>query len=99
MERKKLKQILLDFGYSIETVKKMFQLKTRPTLLKAIELQRVYGIPCDAWADIKSYVNDTKKDEVCSSVRAWDFILKGEENVWTIYDICTDIAFSDIYIV
>ena len=69
MERKKIKQILLDFGYSIETVKKMFQLKTRPTLLKAIELQRVYGIPCDAWADIKSYVNDTKKPRCCTTTK------------------------------
>lgn len=62
MERNKLKQKLLEFGYSDETVKKMFQLKTRPTLLKAIELQQRFKIPCIAWVDIKSYTeNDTKK--------------------------------------
>jgi predicted transcriptional regulator len=69
MERKKIKQILLDFGYSEETVKKMFQLKTRPTLLKAIELQETFKIPCIAWVDIKSYVeNDTKKGKNTSRV-------------------------------
>jgi len=68
MERKKLKNILLDFGYSDETIKKMFQSRSRPTLLKAIELQNRYNIPCHVWADIKSYIeNDTKKDEAASS--------------------------------
>ena len=71
MERKKLKQILLDFGYSEETTKKMFQLKTRPTLLKAIELEQKYKIPCSAWVDIKSFIkNDTKKSNKTSSVTA-----------------------------
>jgi hypothetical protein len=67
MKRKKLKQKLLTFGYSEETIKKMFQLKTRPTLLKAIELQHRFKIPCTAWLDIKSYVNDTKKASGCTT--------------------------------
>ncbi len=68
MERIKLKQILLDFGYKQETVKKIFQCKSRPTILKAIELQNRYNIPCSAWADIKSYMNnDTKISEISSS--------------------------------
>jgi len=70
MERKKLKQKLLDFGYSEETVKKMFQLKTRPTLLKAIELQTKFKIPCTAWENIRLFItskeNDTKSDS-CSA--------------------------------
>ncbi len=67
MERKKLKQKLLTFGYSDETIKKMFQLKTRPTLLKAIELQHRFKIPCTAWVDIKSYSNDTKTRCGCTT--------------------------------
>jgi len=67
MERKKLKQILLDFGYSEETVKKMFQLKTRPTLLKAIELKQKYKIPCEAWKNIRFYINNDTKKVKCST--------------------------------
>jgi hypothetical protein len=78
MERKKLKQKLLIFGYSEETIKKMFQLKTRPTLLKAIELQHRFKVPCTAWLDIKSYVNDTKKEEATSSANESNFIPKEE---------------------
>ena len=67
MERKKLKTILLEFGYSEPSIKKIFQLKTRPTLLKAIELQERYGIPCTAWKNIREFIsfkNDTKKKGV-----------------------------------
>ena len=71
MEREKLKQILLDFGYSEESIKKIFQLKTRPTLLKAIQLEQDFKIPCTAWADIKSFIkNDTKKSKETSSATA-----------------------------
>lgn len=75
MERKKLKQKLLDFGYSEETIKKMFQLKTRPTLLKAIELQSRFKIPCTAWADIKSYMsNDTRKSRCSTTTKETNII-------------------------
>ena len=65
MERKTLKKILLDFGYSLETINKIFQLKTRPTLLKAIELEQKHSIPCTAWENIRLFItskeNDTKQ--------------------------------------
>jgi len=57
MERKTIKQILLNYGYSEETIKKMFQGKTRPTLKKALDLEKNYNLPCYAWQDIKSYIS------------------------------------------
>jgi len=66
MKRNILKKILLDFGYSSETVNKIFQLKTRPTLLKAIELEQKHNIPCTAWENIRLFItskeNDTKEE-------------------------------------
>jgi hypothetical protein len=58
----------------------MLQNKSRPTILKAIELQHRFKIPCTAWIDIKSYIkNDTKKEEATSSANESNFIPK--ENI------------------
>ena len=83
MERKKLKTILLEFGYSEPSIKKIFQLKTRPTLLKAIELQERYGIPCTAWKNIREFIsfkNDTKTSTKSSSVTSKKNIPKRSKN-------------------
>jgi len=65
MEYKKLKKILLDYGYSLDTVKKILTVKTRPSLLKAIELEQKHSIPCTAWENIRLFItskeNDTKQ--------------------------------------
>jgi len=65
MEYKKLKKILLDFGYTINSVKSLLTVRTRPTLLKAIELEQKHNIPCTAWENIRLFItskeNDTKQ--------------------------------------
>ncbi len=55
MERKKLKQILEQY-YSHDSVKSLLMGRMRPTLLKAIYLEKQHNIPCYAWYDIKSYL-------------------------------------------
>jgi len=63
MEQKQFKQILLNFGYSDDSVKKMMQEKMVPTLQKAIKLQEDHGIPVVAWKNIRAFVVRTKKDK------------------------------------
>ena len=73
MEYKKLKNILLDFGYTLNSVKSILTLRTRPTLLKAIELEQKHGIPCTAWENIRLFItskdNNTKQTSKQSSNR------------------------------
>lgn len=63
MEQKLFKQILLDFGYGDESVKKMMQGKMVPTLQKAIKLQEDHNIPVVAWKNIRAFAVRTKKDK------------------------------------
>ncbi|HEX5330810.1 hypothetical protein [Sulfuricurvum sp.] len=63
MEQKLFKKILIDFGYSDESVKKMMQGKMVPTLQKAIKLQEDHDIPVLAWKNIRSFAVRTKKDK------------------------------------
>ncbi len=62
MERKHFKQILIDFGYGDESIKKIMQGRMVPTLRKALDLQELHGIPVEAWKDIRSFIHRTKKD-------------------------------------
>ena len=66
MERKEIKLKLKQF-YSNSMCDLILRGERRPKYAVIVELANKHGIPFDAWADIKSYVNDTKKDEVCSS--------------------------------
>lgn len=61
MEQKQFKQIILDFGYSEDSFKKIMQGKMVPTLQKAIKLWEDHGIPLIAWKNIRSFVAPTKK--------------------------------------
>jgi len=73
MTKIQIKEILLKFGYKSTTVDEMFKLRTRPKLLKAIQLEKIHSIPCIAWENIKSfcnsYENDIKNDNNASSVK------------------------------
>ena len=62
MEYKKLKNILLEFGYTINSVKSILIARTRPTLLKAIELEQKYNIPCSAWENIRLFITSKEND-------------------------------------
>lgn len=57
-KREKLKRKLQEFGYAEETIKKLLQVKTRPTLIKAIELDNIYKIPIKSWLDIRIYIRE-----------------------------------------
>ena len=62
MERKHFKQILINFGYGDESIKKIMQGRMVPTLRKALVLQELHNIPVEAWKDIRSFIVHTKKD-------------------------------------
>jgi len=66
MKKDKLKLKLKKFGYEDNTISKLIDGTRRPILLKAIKLQQDFKIPCTAWADIKSYINNStpKKDNI-----------------------------------
>jgi transcriptional regulator with XRE-family HTH domain len=61
MKKNIIKQALLAEGYALNTITKYLQGNKKtaiPTLRKAIRLEKIYGIPCTAWADIKSFITD-----------------------------------------
>lgn len=62
MEQKQFTQILINFGYGEESIKKMLQGKMVPTLRKALKLESDYGIPVVAWKNIRAFATRTKKD-------------------------------------
>jgi len=68
MKRKNIKEILQKHGYKDNTIDKIFQLKVRPKLTKAIEIEKEDGIPCTAWENIKSYIeNSTNNNQSTTS--------------------------------
>lgn len=70
MERKKLKQILINF-YSVAMADMILRGDRRPSYEIICQLHSKYKIPFNVWLDIKSYlVNDTKKAKCTSSVVA-----------------------------
>lgn len=58
MKRQEIKKSLLEFGYSANTIDKFFQLKLKPTADKMFKLEDEFGIPVQAWRDIKSYLQE-----------------------------------------
>ena len=66
-KRQKLKEKLLAFGYSEESIKKLFQARQLPPLDKAFALHDNFGVNINIWRDIKSYLREnttpTKKSE------------------------------------
>ena len=63
MERKELKKALFSVGYSLDSVKSMTSGRMKPNLKKAYELEDRFGIPVQAWRDIKSYIRNTTKKQ------------------------------------
>lgn len=61
MTRNEIKNKLLTFGYSIESINKLLQSRMKPTADKMFELEDQYDIPVSAWRDIKSYLNNDTK--------------------------------------
>lgn len=69
MERKKLKQILINF-YSVAMADMILRGDRRPSYEIICQLQSKYKIPFNVWLDIKSYLeNDTKKQS-CNATTA-----------------------------
>ena len=69
MERKKLKQILINF-YSVAMADMILRGDRRPSYEIICQLRSKYKIPFNVWLDIKSYLeNDTKKQS-CSTTTA-----------------------------
>lgn len=59
MERKTIKQILLNF-YSTAMVDMILRGTRRPSYETICELNKKHNIPFEAWLDIKSFINDIK---------------------------------------
>lgn len=55
----KYKDIQISLGVSHSAVSQWFSGKTRPNLENIVKMRDEYGIPIDAWLDIKSYVSHT----------------------------------------
>jgi hypothetical protein len=65
MNKETLKQILQAEGFSASTIKSYLigskggsRKNCTPTLSKAIKLEKLYGVPCIAWDDIKLFINN-----------------------------------------
>ena len=61
--RKEFTIKLSNFGYSKDSIFKLLQGVIKPTADKMFKLEDEFGIPVNAWRDIKSYLqeNDTKQ--------------------------------------
>ena len=73
-KRQKLKEKLLAFGYSEESIKKLFQARQLPPLDKAFALHDNFGVNINIWRDIKSYLqeNTTKKQSKIKTPQGQD---------------------------
>jgi hypothetical protein len=70
MNRKKLKNILLNF-YSPAGADLILRGERKPKYEIVVELHKKHKVPFDIWLDIKSFIkNDTKNDKETSSVTA-----------------------------
>lgn len=65
MDYKELKKKLLKH-YSLSATKKLLTLVMRPSYEKILMLNKLYGIPFEAWLDIRAWLNGFK-DEVGTS--------------------------------
>jgi len=72
MKRQKIKKQLLEFGYSEDTIEKIFQLRMKPTADKMFELNDKFKIPLNAWRDIKSYLQENDNTRALSKINAKD---------------------------
>lgn len=64
MKRKLITKILEREGYSDNTIKKIFQLKTRPSLLRANKMEREQGLSTLVWDDVRKYLSKDEEIEV-----------------------------------
>jgi len=63
MKREKLITNLLDFGYSKYSVEKLLQGKIKPVADKLYLLKDEYGIPVEAWRDIKKFIKNSNSSK------------------------------------
>ena len=63
MEKIDLKNILKEVYGSIVTVNHILRGIRRPSYEKMIELNQKFSIPFEAWADIKSYLQEKRNTE------------------------------------
>ncbi len=56
MERENLKYSLIGIGYSTHSIKSILSGRRKVTLDKAIEIKKEFGIPVEAWVDVKTYL-------------------------------------------
>jgi len=65
MKRNDFKKILKTLGYSLDSIKSISIGRMKPTADKMFKLEDEFGIPLNAWRDIKSYLqdNDTKHQD------------------------------------
>jgi hypothetical protein len=63
MNKQYISEALTKMGYSTHTIKSLLERNhkigkepLRPSLISAIEMESKYGIPTNAWRDIKSFI-------------------------------------------
>ncbi len=62
MKRIKVKEALVEVGYSHDSIKSLLCGRSLPSMSKAILLKQNNNIPISAWEDIKTYINPTPKE-------------------------------------
>lgn len=67
MNRTEVTQILIEFGYKVDSVNKLLQNRIKPPADKMFKLEDDYKLPAHAWRDMNSYVNGTKINDTKSN--------------------------------
>jgi hypothetical protein len=60
MTREKLKQSLMAVGYENDSIKSLLCGRAKPSFKKAQLLYSKYGVPFEAWIDIKQYLQNKR---------------------------------------
>ena len=58
MKREQIQKALLANGYSYDSMKSLMCGRAKPSMKRAIELNKNFKVPFEVWIDIKSYLQD-----------------------------------------